>query len=53
MTDTMESQNIDISSWDSLYIWCDMQIASCVPETNCHEPFYYVQYSLQKLSADQ
>jgi hypothetical protein len=35
MTDNMTFQSIDISSWDTLYIWCEMQIVSFVPETNC------------------
>ena len=40
----MISQNIDISSWKSLYIWCDMQIVNFVTETNCNDPLCYVQY---------
>jgi len=44
MTDTMTFQNIDISSWNTLYICCDIQIVSFVTETNRNEPLYYVQY---------
>jgi hypothetical protein len=37
MVETMASQNIDISAWNTLCVWCDMQIVSFVPETNCNK----------------
>ena len=44
MADIVTSQNIDISSWNTLYNWCGLQIVSFVPATNCKDALYYVQY---------
>jgi hypothetical protein len=36
VTDTMTTQNIDLSSWDNLYIILELQLPASIGQSNIH-----------------